>query len=103
MVNEMEEYVNLSSLRIGESGIIALEQQNEKNPDDSMSLRLLDLGFCDGEKVRCVMESLSQRGPKAYLIKGSVIVLRASDSAKIMVMLASEKETAAITRRAYEN
>lgn len=99
----MEEYVNLCFLREGESGIIASGPQNEKNPDDGMAMRLLDLGFCEGEKVRCVMESLSHRGPKAYLIKGSVIVLRASDSAKIRVIPASEKEAAAITRRAYEN
>lgn len=102
----MKESINLCSLKIGESGIITSPPKKEKTPAssaDSMTLRLLDLGFCDGEKVKCVMKSLSRRGPKAYLIKGSVIALRDSDSKKIQVCPEAEKESAAIIRRAYEN
>ncbi len=49
-----------------------------------MRRRLLDLGFTEGAAVSCV--AVSPFGnPKAFLIRGAVIALRAADSADILI------------------
>ena len=45
--------------------------------------RLMDLGFVEGTKIRCV--GISPFGdPKAFLIRGSVIALRKEDSSAVL-------------------
>ena len=45
--------------------------------------RLMDMGFVEGTKVKCVR--ISPFGdPKAYLIRGAVIALRKEDAATIL-------------------
>lgn len=44
--------------------------------------RLMDLGFSPGTNVTCLFSAPSG-DPRAYMIKGSVIALRASDAAQI--------------------
>ena len=75
----MDNYIKLSSLKIGESGIIdSLENRG------MMRRRLIDLGFAKGSETACV--GVAPLGdPKAYLIKGTVIALREEDSSKINV------------------
>ncbi len=75
----MDNYIKLSSLKIGESGIIdSLENKG------MMRRRLIDLGFAKGSETACV--GVAPLGdPKAYLIKGTVIALREEDSSKINV------------------
>ena len=75
----MDNYIKLSSLKIGESGIIdSLENRG------MMRRRLIDLGFAKGSEAACV--GVAPLGdPKAYLIKGTVIALREEDSSKINV------------------
>ena len=49
-----------------------------------MKRRLFDLGFCPGEKVRCVLSS-PLGSLKAYSIKETLIALRDEDSYKIIL------------------
>ena len=45
--------------------------------------RLMDLGFVEGTKIRCV--GISPFGdPKAFLIRGTVIALRKEDSSAVL-------------------
>ena len=46
--------------------------------------RLLDIGLVEGTEVECVGKSPGG-DPRAYLIRGAVIALRASDCKKIVV------------------
>lgn len=67
----------LKDLRLGEQGEIAWIRA-----DEEMRRRLLDIGFVPGSKVECVGVS-PLKEPKAYLIRGAVIVLREEDSGNI--------------------
>lgn len=49
----------------------------------SLRQRLMDIGFVEGTKVKCVR--ISPFGdPKAYLVRGAVIALRNKDAADIL-------------------
>lgn len=48
--------------------------------------RLMDIGIMPGSLVECVLSSPSGN-PMAYLVKGSIIALRKSDSSMIEVDL----------------
>lgn len=50
----------------------------------NMRRRLFDLGFAPGSEVICTGKSLFGN-PRAYLIKGSIIALRRSESDKIYI------------------
>ncbi len=54
--------------------------------ENSMRRRLRDIGFCDGETVKCVMRS-PLGDPTAYLIRGILIALRKEDSSLITVRI----------------
>ena len=70
----------LNDLVPGEWGII-------KNIDNigSMRRRLIDLGFAEKSKVRCILTA-PLGDPKAFYIKGTVIALREEDSSKINIL-----------------
>lgn len=52
--------------------------------DGDMRRRLLDIGLIPGTRVECIGKS--PRGdPKAFLIRGAVIAIRAEDAAGIIV------------------
>lgn len=50
--------------------------------------RLLDIGLTEGAQATCLYQSPSG-DPKAYLIRGAVIALRAEDASRIEVTAAS--------------
>lgn len=77
----METFENkLSSLLPGQWGRVVNCIDNGRN----IAKRLMDLGICEGEDVKCVMKS-PLGDPAAYLIKGSVIALRREDAAGVFV------------------
>ena len=49
-----------------------------------MRRRLIDMGLIEGTTVECVGKS-PLGDPKAYLIRGAVIALRAGDASKVAV------------------
>ena len=70
--------IPLSDMKKGDSAVIErLETKGE------LRQRLMDIGFVDGTKVKCVR--ISPFGdPKAYLLRGAVIALRKEDAESIL-------------------
>lgn len=54
------------------------------NVNNNLKRRLLDLGLIDDTKIRCLYKS-PFNDPTAYLIRGSVIALRKSDTKDILI------------------
>lgn len=69
--------VPLSSLGCGESGVV-----ESVNIRGAMRRRMQDLGLVSGTSVSCVNRG---HGISAYLIRGTVIALRHTDSSGITV------------------
>lgn len=68
----------LSSLSSGEGGRIKRIYGGNITP------RLFDIGFSPGDEVECVMK-MPRGGMGAYLIKKSVVALRAADAYLILI------------------
>ena len=64
----------LADLRPGDSALLT-----EVETRGAMRRRLLDLGLIPGAQVSCTLRSPAG-DPSAYLIRGSVIALRAQDA-----------------------
>lgn len=75
----MARFKTLDELQSGEGGVICCVLS-----EGSMRTRLLDIGFCEDTPVTCV--GCSPLGdPKAYMIRGTVIAIRAGDGGRIVV------------------
>ena len=72
----------LCALRPGEAARVA---RLEIAP--GMRRRLLDLGFTEGTKVRCLFDAPGG-DPKAYWVRGAIIALRREYAARIVAGLA---------------
>lgn len=70
---------NLSQLKPGQSATVKRLEMT-----GAMRTRLLDLGLTAQTKVFCLGKS-PMGDPSAYLIRGAVIAIRASDSQKIIL------------------
>ena len=70
---------SLNDIRIGECAVV-----KKIGSGCAIRRRLMDIGVVKNTKIECV--GISPLGdPRAYLIKGAVIAIRAADSADIMV------------------
>ena len=83
----MESIISLRDMEPGTQGIIT-----DILPECALSRRLLDLGFAEGAGIRCLFRSMFG-DPTAYEICGTVIALRAGDSASVFVRLPHEAKT----------
>jgi ferrous iron transport protein A len=73
------ETLTLNKLNINEKGtVMAVENTG------SVKRRMLDLGVVRGSKIECVGRS-PLGDPSAYLIKGAVVAIRASDANGVIV------------------
>lgn len=79
----MDRNIMLSSLAAGERGTVAglIAADKERR-------RLREIGLTDGTWVQCVLRS---RAISAFLIKGTVIALRDSDSCCVRINLCTAK------------
>ncbi len=82
----MESIISLRDMEPGTQGIIT-----DILPECALSRRLLDLGFAVAG-IRCLFRSMFG-DPTAYEICGTVIALRAGDSASVFVRLPHEAKT----------
>lgn len=71
--------LKLNELKKGNIGII-----NNIQCKDHVKVRLMDMGFNKGDKIKLILVSPSKT-IKAYLIKNTLISLRDSDAKKIEV------------------
>jgi len=69
----------LSDLKRGEEGII-----KKINLEGNIKVRLQDMGFIPGNRVKCVLMS-PFNDPKAYLINGTTLSIRKKDALEIEV------------------
>ena len=70
--------IPLCDMKKGEEAVI---KKLETTGD--LRQRLMDIGFVEGTKVKCVR--ISPLGdPKAYLVRGAVIALRKEDAATVL-------------------
>lgn len=76
--------MSLSSLQEGDTGtIISVDNCGD------LKRRLMDLGFIEGTRVRC-LQSSPAGNPVAYMVRGAVIALRRDDSARIIIGTAKQ-------------
>lgn len=66
-------------VKIGQAAVISAVATTEE-----MQRRLLDLGMTEGCHVLCLFCAPSGN-PRAYQVRGSVLAIRNSDAAKIVV------------------
>lgn len=85
----------LLTLQPGEAGIV-----ERLSCTGSLRRRLLDIGLLPGAQIVCVGCSPC-KDPKAYLVRGAVIALRATDSRQIL--LKQEDSSEAGIRSARES
>ena len=78
--------MTLSALRPGDAARVA---RLEIAP--GMRRRLLDLGFTEGAKVRCLFGAPGG-DPKAYWVRGAIIALRESDAARVLIGVANGRQ-----------
>lgn len=75
----MDTVKTLDKLKVGKTAYI-----DKLLNTGEIKRRLLDIGLVENTKVECV--GISPFGdPKAFLIRGAVIALRAEDSGKILI------------------
>lgn len=75
----MGEQIRLSELKPGHTGEIS-----QIAMEGSKKRRLLDLGFTEGTKIKCIGET-NFKSPRAYALRGTVIALRTADAGDIYV------------------
>lgn len=73
------DYLSLNNLPVGESATVSslLSKGIERQ-------RMMDLGLINGTKIKAIQKSPAG-DPIAYLFRGTVIALRASDAKKIII------------------
>lgn len=71
----------LSRLPLGQIGVVAALL-----PDAKARARLLDLGIVNGTRI-CPLYQSPSGDPRAYLVRGAVIALRADTAEKICMAL----------------
>ena len=81
----MEKGTGLNTLCPGESAFV-----KELNSSGALRRRLLDMGLVEGTRVECL--GMSPGGdPKAFLVRGAVLALRAEDCRDIVIHKAESK------------
>ena len=79
--------LTLDCLSLGESGIL-----KELCVTGSMQRRMIDLGFVEGTRIKCVGRSPAG-DPCAYLVRGAVIAIRLADAQRVFVCEEAEDGT----------
>ena len=69
----------MNTLSVGETGMIAKAQTS-----DGLKSRFEDLGIIEGTKIKCVGKSPAG-DPRAYLIRGCVVAIRADDCKDVLI------------------
>jgi len=81
--------LSLAAMRKGARGIVSSVADDRQSLGDSarstVSRRLLELGFCQGERVEVIEEIWPGGDPIAVRIGNSVFALRRREAAAVMV------------------
>ena len=75
----------LSSLRKGDSAVVAGLVHCDGAEQLALKIRLLELGFAPGERIRVVAESFPRRDPMAVRLGNTTFALRRHEAALIQI------------------
>lgn len=79
------EITHLAMLKKGDSAtVIGLTSPNDAE-QRAVKIRLLELGFAAGEKIRVIAESFPRRDPMAVRVGNTTFALRRAEAAMIQV------------------
>ena len=78
------ELLTLDKLCVGGKGVV-----RSLLAEGSMRRRMIDLGLIDGTEIECVGKSPAG-DPRAYLIRGAVIAIRARDARDVCIAVGGE-------------
>lgn len=76
---------HLALLKKGESATVTGLAEAIGDEQLAIKIRLLELGFAAGEKIRVVAESFPRRDPMAVRVGNTVFALRRTEAAMIQV------------------
>lgn len=79
------EPVHLGLLEKGESATVIGFAPKAHDEHHALQMRLLELGFAPGEKIRVVAESFPRRDPMAVRVGNATFALRRHEAAMILV------------------
>ena len=82
----MNALICLKDIAVGERALIC-----ELNNPPALRRRLRDMGMIEGTTLECIGKSPSG-DPSSYLVRGTVIAIRAIDAAEITAMRTPNKE-----------
>lgn len=76
---------NLALLKKGDSATVTGLAEAAGSEQLAIKIRLLELGFAAGEKIRVVAESFPKRDPMAVRVGNTTFALRRAEAAMIQV------------------
>ena len=77
--------LTLDGLRVGERGVVT-----SLLAEGSMRRRMIDLGIVESTEIECVGKSPAG-DPSAYLLRGTVIAIRAKDAKNVRINTCSRE------------
>lgn len=73
--------ISMADMNVGDRGKVVCQ-----NSPENIKRRLQDIGIIEGADINCVLIS-PLKDPKAYLVRGAVVAIRADDALNITVRL----------------
>lgn len=85
MPDSSQPVCHLAMLKKGESAMVTGLADNGADDDWAIRMRLLELGFAPGERVRVVAESFPGHDPMAVRIGNTTFALRRREAALVRI------------------
>jgi ferrous iron transport protein A len=76
---------NLALLKKGDSAIVTGLAETVGSEQLAIKVRLLEIGFAAGEKIRVVAESFPRRDPMAVRVGNTIFALRRAEAALVQI------------------
>ena len=76
---------NLASLKKGDSAIVTGLAETVGSEQLAIKVRLLEIGFAAGEKIRVIAESFPRRDPMAVRVGNTIFALRRAEAALVQI------------------
>jgi ferrous iron transport protein A len=83
--NAQETVAHLALLKKGDSATVTGLAEAVGDEQLAIKVRLLELGFAAGEKIRVVAESFPRRDPMAVRVGNTTFALRRAEAAMIQI------------------
>ena len=77
--------LNLALLKKGDSATVTGLAEAEGSEQLAIKVRLLEIGFAAGEKIRVIAESFPRRDPMAVRVGNTIFALRRAEAALVQI------------------